>query len=169
MEKIIGITMAALFAFALVGCGKSVPNAARYEARITALESNVTELYQRNENRKADFTNVFAIQEAMAIASSNQLNFNMEMIAQDTNQQVQLDLQLLMIENLQKQITNRAPVAYRPPAVNRAPQYNPGPTVMPANVAATIRAEAERRYPTDYDMQNFVIKQQTEAWHKLNP
>lgn len=168
MKKIVAIAVAALFAFALVGCGKSVPNAARYEARITALESNVTELYQRNENRKADFTNVFAIQEAMAIASSNQMNFNMGMFAQDTNQQVQLDLQLLLIEDLQARLTNRAPVrapVYRAPVVYQ----QVGPTPMPASVAAGIRADAERRYPNDYSMQANVIKWQSEDWHKLHP
>ena len=160
--------MATLFAFALVGCGKPVPNAARYEARITALESNVTELYQRNANRKADITNINEMVQMIVDGSTNQLAFDAKMMSQDSNQQVQLELQLLMIQDLQARLTNRTQSTYRQPTVYRAPQ-NSGPTVMPANVAATIRAEAERRYPTDYDMQNFVIKQQTEAWHKLNP
>ena len=50
------------------------------------------------------------------------------------------------------------------------PVLNTNPSSqMPADVAAAIRADAERRYPTDFDMQLFVIKKQTEAWHKLHP
>ncbi len=33
----------------------------------------------------------------------------------------------------------------------------------------TIRADAERRYPTDFDMQEYIIKQQITAYKRLNP
>lgn len=39
---------------------------------------------------------------------------------------------------------------------------------VPAEVYKTIRAEAALRYPTDWDMQEFVVRQQIEAWQKLN-
>jgi hypothetical protein len=40
---------------------------------------------------------------------------------------------------------------------------------MPADVAAQIRANAERQWPGDYTMQESEIRWQTEAWHKLHP
>jgi hypothetical protein len=42
------------------------------------------------------------------------------------------------------------------------------PNGVPAAVQQQIAAEARRRYPTDYEMQAFVIKKQTEAWLALN-
>lgn len=40
---------------------------------------------------------------------------------------------------------------------------------IPADVYQTIRAEAARRYPKDWDMQEYLVGQQVEAYRKLNP
>ena len=39
---------------------------------------------------------------------------------------------------------------------------------VPANVAAQIRSAAEEHWGTDYEMVNWQIKNETEAWLKLN-
>ncbi|MCX6923058.1 MAG: hypothetical protein NT154_07600 [Verrucomicrobia bacterium] len=39
---------------------------------------------------------------------------------------------------------------------------------VPISIYTSIAAEAARRYPTDYDMQAFVIDQQVEAYKKLH-
>jgi lysophospholipase L1-like esterase len=64
-----------------------------------------------------------------------------------------------------------------PPRQVAAPRYVPAqPQVssyatkdgVPIGVYNQIAAEAARRYPTDYDMQVFLIKEQTEAYRKLH-
>jgi hypothetical protein len=40
---------------------------------------------------------------------------------------------------------------------------------VPANVMAGIRSKAAELYPTDYDMQVFVIDEKVAAWKKLHP
>jgi len=39
---------------------------------------------------------------------------------------------------------------------------------VPAEVMAKIRAEAATEYPSDFDMQEYVIRKQVKAWRSIN-
>lgn len=76
------------------------------------------------------------------------------------------------LRQLVQDISNSMPVQSPPP--RQQYYYRPatvatGPRQIPPSVLAQIRADAEREWPGNFDMQEFRIKQQTEAWHRLNP
>ena len=153
--------MAILSAVALVGCDKRTDTRV-YETRITALESNVMELYQADVNRQQDFIETLHLFETFNAVNSN-------VLAVAVSQGDQLEIQLEMIYNLDKRMTNFVSAFNRtivkPPSRVQAT----GPKALPASVEAEIRSKAEREYPSDYSMQTYIVKWQTEAWHKMNP
>jgi len=64
-------------------------------------------------------------------------------------------------------------VATVPPgAYANPPAAYPNPSAtkngVPLAIYNQIAADARQRYPTDFEMQDFVIRQQCEAWLKLN-
>jgi septal ring factor EnvC (AmiA/AmiB activator) len=147
-----------LCAFAFCSCSKPDP-------RITQQQTQITHLNQRLD-LLSDQLDAALKANATTLASVTNLEgwvkINSDMLVQD-NQEI-ADLEAAAAQWRTNHPSTRAPARL-------LPRIDPetGQTIMPADVAAQIRADAERRYPTDYEMQAFVIKEQTEAWHKLNP
>ncbi len=146
----------------LIGCSRAPapdPRLDQLAARLDTLQSNVTDLYERNENRKSEFV-------AFRSNTIGFLETNLFLLKTFGEEQVGHDVRLMLLE---AQLTNawarqnaRTPqVIYRPAAAAVGQ--------IPANIVAQIRADAEQRYPTDYDMQLYIIKEQTDAWTKLHP
>jgi outer membrane murein-binding lipoprotein Lpp len=67
--------------------------------------------------------------------------------------------------NLVKTVNGKAAVRSPSQAELMAAYQN----AIPADVLAQIRAEAQKTFPTDLEMQNFAIKQQADAWLKSHP
>ena len=160
--KLVQICLAGICLVA-TGCGKPDPRTSKYEQRITALESNITELYQRNENRRAQYREVydFATNTASILNSMTESNGIVTIL---TTSSIEHEIKIATLERMLTNFFNSQNVKLQPRPIARTPQ----PTVMPASVAAQIRAGAEKAWPGDYRMQAYEIKQQTEAWYKLN-
>lgn len=152
-KTILVITTAAL----LCGCGKptatpqSDPRLELIEVRLAALETNITELYLRNDNRKAMESNILSVQGDMLETMEKYSDGIKRIGVAMTNASVALDSLQLVLTNLSQ------------------PRPATQPAQMSAAVASGIRAYAAQRWPNDYDMQLYEIKQQVEAWRKLHP
>ncbi len=137
----------------LSGCSKqSDPRLADLEKRLAKAEYNL----------RLCETNDFALQAQVDITTR---------YMQDTAALMQKTMTLAT--NLQTGMAQLLALTNSPvPAVQRtARALSPAKTSngIPADVYKTIRAEAERRYPKDWDMQEFVVGQQIEAYRKLHP
>ena len=130
------------------GCRKPAapaPEAARLETRLSLIESNVTELYSRNENRIMNISNLWNAQESiLSLMKSNND-----------------DLQTLEF------VVEQRGAAAAIPARSAVPV--PTASQPPAWVLQQIRSKAAQEWPGDYTMQAWEIKNQVESWHKLNP
>lgn len=147
----------------LCGCNqKPDPKIAKLEARIVDLESNVDHLTSRCNNQSNYEDQIFSVQTNMLAELSGMTapdGILTKLAESNAYYDGLIALQQMEITNLLARPTAKsAPVYYRPAQ----------PGAMPAEVAAQIRAHAAERFPNDYDMQLFVIKQQSEAWYKLH-
>ena len=150
----------------LTGCNRAP------DPRIVDLEKRIKELEARHESSFDILTNLSGIvgqmssitttyardmrkaQSDLAAATTNALDVIFD----------RLDANTAAIQS----ITNRQPIRYMPASV--APiSGTPNRSGLPVAVHAQIVADAQRKYPTDFDMQEFVIKQQTEAYRRLHP
>jgi hypothetical protein len=156
-----------LLAVMVSGCGqKPDPRVAKFEARITALESNNAELFRQADNRWNDCTNLLANQKSITAQMAGMFETNGIFSKLVAN----VDYNDTMFALIESQITNLQSAQSLPRPVAR--QYYVAPAVhgqMPADVAAQIRAKALAKWPTDYEMQAYEIKNQTAAWHQVNP
>jgi hypothetical protein len=157
-------TLLCIFAAAALLCGCSKPAAdpriAQLETRITALESNISALQSQNEKQNALATNLFCLHtRLLALVQSNLV------VMQD--QEFELGLHETVIKSLSGLVTNLMDrlAVKNPQPYTRTAQ----PLQIPADVVNGIRADAEREWPTNYDMQIYEIQKQIEAWHKLHP
>lgn len=171
MNKILTITLAVLtiivaIALTLAGCGKQL--AKHKTLSVFEVESNFTRLYQMNENRRADFKDLLSIQKGMIYNATNQDNFNATSLSQGANQQVQLELQLVMLNDLDRRFTNFIASFNRMSGRTIKSQITK-PGSIPKDVEDAIRAKAEDEWPGDYTMQDYVIRSQTADWRKVNP
>lgn len=137
----------------LCGCN-SKPDAkvAELETKITALESNIADLYERNEFRRQDETNIMIVVSNVALSVLMQTN-----LFEVT--QIQLQKQDGKLDAFSSAFSNFLLNAH-PPATTSGR--------MPPSVAAQIKAKAAQRWPGDYQMQETEIRSQTEAWYNLN-
>ena len=169
----------------LCGCNRDAkpdPKIAELETRVTKMEADLALLtirFYAQTNLVADdsrFINaIYAVQTNLTnltkqadystrdISGLSNRVANLETLAADV-QTFQLAARRLSdrvanLETLAASQTTRP----APPSVQ---SYAPGQ--MPASVAAQIRADAAAQFPNDYDEQVFIIKQQTDAWHKLH-
>lgn len=159
--KPVTICLAAICLTALCGCNQEPDSRiVKYEQRITALESNITELYQRNENRR------------QAQIEANSIVSNLLATLKDycqSNSVIELEQTFIMLQTQQQLDGLQSAVSnYFSTKGARLSATRPAPGVMPANVAAQIRSSAAQKWPGDYDMQSYEIKKQTEAWYQLN-
>lgn len=136
----------------IAGCSKPTPPDARLaelSARLAVVEAQL----------QTATDNDLILQERMDIFGKY-----MRETAQDMKGIYQLATNMHAGMELMLSFTNSAVPVVR--QIARSSQPKPG---MPADVLLTIRTEAQRRYPADFEMQAWVIKNQVEAWHKLQP
>ena len=166
------LSIISVAAMLLCGCNKQDSKIAQLETRIVALENQNAELKTSCDSLASQATNC-----AKSIDLIFTLVTNSVVTPFDPNAPLDVNTGLVnplyhldeRVDSLSVTLSNLiSSLNAAHPALIRVPVSATRPTQMPADVAAQIRAEAERRYPTDYDMQIFVIKQQTEAWQKLN-
>lgn len=156
MKTFLCILAAAL----LGGCGKSATDLRieKLETRNTALETNLAADHQRIKWLQQDgieTTSILTNLLALCHTNSN------DIMSLAFALKAESDSSAAVFHYLTNQISRSAAPKY----ISRPAQ----PAQMPADVAAQIRAEAEREWPNDYSMQLNVIKWQTEDWHKLHP
>jgi hypothetical protein len=155
----------------LTGCNqKPDSRVAKYEQRITALESNATELFRQADNRWKDVTNLTAMQKSISVVMDDMAGTN-GMLTRLMDNTAYNETRFSLLE---AQVTNlwyaQAIQDKLKSAVQRQNYAAPAARgQMPAEVAAKIRAHAAEEFPKDYSMQVFMIGQETEAWRKLNP
>lgn len=157
-------TICCLLATAALLCGcKPKP-----DPRIAVLTSNISELeYRLDKLELALGKNATNASEAYGIAT-NAFDLALDGSKQTLKIQVdQLSQQLDIIE-LQRSVSNIC-VGLN---VKGSSQYvyraRPQPGVIPAEVAAQIRARALEKWPADFEMQAYEIKKQMEAWYQVN-
>ena len=139
------------------------------DARIAKLESRVSELDARCERLNDGFTNLLSI--------DSQRLTDMAALVQKAGEEenteyavVQEKLNSFM--SLLAVVTNSLPklaITSRPnfPVQPQASAY-PTKDGVPAAIYNQIAAEAAQKFPTDYDMQVFRIKEQVEAYRALH-
>ena len=144
----------------LCGCNPSASRVTKLETELAALRTelrtNVADLVERNASRKEDFTNLLGMFKAELVIVKD------HDAAIDNLKLAVLAMTDVVTNVAMRQITRPAPAS----RYVAAPVSSGG---IPANVMAGIRAKAEREWPGDYNMQVFVIKQETEAYQKLHP
>ena len=177
----IQIVLTAVMSALLCGCGPD-PRIAKQQEQITSLSNQIAELQTRlaktEDNEAADARAIVPMFDLVHHNDTNSIWMS--------DQVLHLTLQAGEQSWRVQQITNylgarfmkatALPAEFSDPTkYDQAtglpimrPAANVAPGELPADVAAAIRADAERMYPTDYNMQLFHIKDQTEAWHKLN-
>ena len=131
----------------LAGCHKTDPKIAALESRVTSLEADVAALEIRTDAE----TNT----DALALADHNFLD---GVYDAQTNLSDDVSWLLTRVGKLEDKATAAPPI-----------YHSTTGSVMPAEVAAQIRSRAAESFPNNYDMQLFQIKQEADAWHKLNP
>lgn len=150
----------------LVGCTK--PDA-KLEARVKKLEQSVVDLVELEKKsglEQIEFLNKMHTNELASSADFKAFRKANEdylkvILAQVENHGHILDDHATAIEALKQQRPTSTAAAARVSIATKSG--------VPVAVYNQIAAEAARRYPTDYDMQVFVIKQQIEAYLKLHP
>jgi len=77
--------------------------------------------------------------------------------------------QAFLAGDIPAQLVEIQTVGVAPPGARGQPRLSPQPTVngIPATIMAQIKQKATSRYPTDYEMQEYVIKSQVEAYKAL--
>jgi hypothetical protein len=134
------------------------------DAKIAKLETRLTDLESRYDGLNSRFTNLLDIvkqENAENIEASSKLEAAMKEQNEHWNSLLRLFAGLTNTTARQVTASRYAPV--QPQVSSYATKDG-----VPIAVYNQITAEAARRYPTDYDMQVFVIKEQTEAYRKLH-
>ena len=87
--------------------------------------------------------------------------------------QLRLGQEVLAIETDYERFTNSAPrtapIARGPPPMARPAAASALRAGIPATVYEGIAADAEKRFPGDYDEQVYIINEQVTAYKKLHP
>jgi len=163
MKTLVIIIGAAMLA---VGCSHK-PDAR--DAKIAKLESRVSELEVRCDGLKDSFTNLLSVCQKMNAEDSESMVKIAALVQKDQDDmEAKWEALIPMLAALTNPLPRQA-TAPRPyyPAQPQPSAYATKDGV-PIAVYNQIAAEAARRYPTDYDMQVFVIKEQVEAYLKLH-
>jgi outer membrane murein-binding lipoprotein Lpp len=128
------------------------------DAKITKLESRVSELDARCEKLNEDFTNLASSDSQFLTKTAALIQEGME------EENAKYGVLLAAITN-----SPQKPAATRPnfPVQPQASAYATKDGV-PVAVYNQIAAEAAQKFPTDYDMQVFRIKEQVEAYRALH-
>jgi hypothetical protein len=159
MKTILAILAAAL----LCGCQKSDPR----DAKILALETTVSNLQVRMDRNRDIVNSNFVNNDQTFSDISAMFGTNIIALRLLGDRLLAVEIQSSLLQFMLTNSVAKPPVRAQPYIARPAQPAQPGQ--MPADVAGEIRAMAQREWPNDYDMQLFVIKQQTEAWHKLHP
>ena len=160
--KILPCLLAA--AVLLAGCTKPaavLPDAktAALQTRVFLLESNVADLYDRNQLRIAQITNLWHSEDLMLdLMKTNESDYFTRALLLE----IQVAEQAAALSNLIVALNSRSLPKTAPLAAAAAPGR------MPAAVEQQIRAAAAQKWPADFEMQAFELKNQTAAWYKLN-
>ena len=149
------------------GCGRQPDprdaKIAKLESRVSALESNLvatTDLVGLaltiTTNRISDQDKLLSKLEALVLGEAQR----------SVQMQTMLETFITSFTNQPTRQTGKfAALQTTPRPVPTTVQTKNG---VPISIYTSISAEAARRYPTDYDIQAFVIKEQVEAYKKLH-
>jgi len=163
----------------LCGCNSSDSKSAKLEARIASLERNNIELFRQANNRWRDVTNIWEMEKfsddfVKDLTKTNGVLMTMEaeIFCSDNLLKTVAD-QLIEQEDRQSAtattLSNLISTLNLSKSIPRVAATAPSRGQPPADVAAQIRAAAQKLWPNDYEMQVYEINKQADAWRKLNP
>jgi len=155
-----------LFAIIIGFCGctqKPDPQVAKLESQVAMLQSNVALLKMRQDNTSNYLDWATGIITNLVEISATNVN-DIKVIAAYS---LENDFQTKQLSGTLSNLISTLNASHPGQASFRIAQSPPGQ--MPAAVAARIRSDAQLQWPSDYEMQVYEIKKQTEAWRKLNP
>lgn len=146
------------------GCGKTKPD--KTEARIADLEHEIVLL---GSAQQAESKNVAALIGCVSELNTNIMSFSNYFDLLRDAMFIGLAKNSLAIDDLSN---NMARITVKPAQYSSRPVSAPAVQKtkdgIPIDVYNGILAYARKEYPTDFHMQAFVIKDQTEAWIKIN-
>lgn len=136
------------------------------EGKIDVIQSNIADLYQRDDYQRKQLIEVLAVQTNMAASLEDQTNIFGVLQTASQLQDWRIRELSVTVSNLIVSINeshSSSPVASSEPAQTQTP-----PGQIPASVLENIRATAAAHWPDNYVMQALEIKTQTNAWYQLN-
>jgi hypothetical protein len=155
--------MGVMVASLVAGCGKK-PDAR--DAKIVKLESRVAELERKIDIVDSVSAGLAGLQ-ADSVKQGEIMQAAIKLIEENQESEKVVKAQIEILANSLTNQKPRAAVQYVPqPAVRPVQQLKSG---VPVVIYNQIAADAARRYPTDFEMQNYIIKGQVEAYRKLHP
>jgi hypothetical protein len=147
-------------AIALCGCDKSsiTPRSdEQLESRVSVLEKSLAELRWLNQSNLTAMQNNFLTASATNFQAFDAINHQLVF---DNNR---IEFMQTVVSNLINTINQQVAV------MSQQNNSQVAPTVqIPANVLDQIRAGAIQQFPNNVNRQNDMIKQETDAWRKLN-
>lgn len=142
----------------LCGCGAKRPDPVLQ--RLDKLEQTITELQERNRALIMDFINQDAVRmERSTEAVTNNTTALKELVA--------LENKLYELSLNQATNTNRSAVP-RPVARQAVPQKVRMFDGIPEPIYVQIALDAEKKWPGDFEMQDYVTRQQVAAYKRVH-
>lgn len=156
-----------IFVAAMLAVGCSHKPDAR-DAKIAKLETRLSEVEAHCERLSNSYSNVVSIIQQFVTDNAESLSKIEALVKKDQDDMdARWEVMLPMFAALTNSPPRQVAAPRYVPAQPQAPVYATKDGV-PLGVYNQIAVEAARRYPTDFDMQVFVIKEQTEAYRKLH-
>lgn len=168
MKNLLCLFLSCVVLIALAGCRQSPAPG----PRIAKLEDQWANLsLQLLEQEKQIAAQTAALREMSGAIRTNR-EFSLELIGgigtalTDLEWQARRHFEDTVIHRTNAVVATR----YAPAPVTKAkPTTEANTQGVPASVYKSIRTFAAERYPTDFDMQEYVVRQQIDAYRKLNP
>lgn len=144
------------------------------EARLATMQKQITEL---QEYQKEDHASIQSFAELTASNSNSALaflNVHQTMMSNVTEVLARSAAEQEIDRARYHELTNYLGALLRSgkivqTSVPAQPSAMPNRYGIPASVHAQIVTEAQHKWPGDYEMQEFTIKEQTEAYLRLHP
>jgi hypothetical protein len=152
----------------LCGCNQN-------DARIRKLEQRVDVLQQSQSNSLASVET--ALSKMLRIVSDDQSNWQAMLPLLEKQATPEIDPATglppqmatdLRVTALETQFSNLIATINGRRATTPTQNHATAGNGMPADVAAQIRTDAEKKWPAQYDMQVYEINKQVEAWNQLH-
>jgi hypothetical protein len=157
MKIIYAITLTAIL---VCGCEKSSITTGSNEqlkSKVSVLENNLAELRELNQSNLMVMQNNFLASSATNFQVIDKIN---QQLIFDNNR---IEFMQTVVSNLINTINQQDVMMSQQSNSQSAP-----PVQIPANVLDQIRAAAIQQFPNNINRQNAMIKQETDAWYKLN-